>query len=74
MPNDGEWFRFETSNKRAVRIPVLPEIATELVKRARAQGVSIETLVNIFLMERIWKAILIPTSSYILHGNAKRFG
>jgi len=56
MPNDKEWFRFETQNKRAIRVPVLPEIALELIKRAKAQGVSIETLVNIFLIERIQQA------------------
>nr|VFJ94250.1 MAG: CopG antitoxin of type II toxin-antitoxin system [Candidatus Kentron sp. H]VFJ94815.1 MAG: CopG antitoxin of type II toxin-antitoxin system [Candidatus Kentron sp. H]VFK01921.1 MAG: CopG antitoxin of type II toxin-antitoxin system [Candidatus Kentron sp. H] len=57
MPEDEEWFHFETPNKRAVQIPVLPEIALELIKRARVQGVSIETLVNVFLMERIQKAV-----------------
>jgi len=53
MEDDGEWFRFETDNKRAVRVAILPEIAEELAKRARAQGVSIETLVNVLLMERV---------------------
>lgn len=53
MENDGEWFRFETPNKRAIRVAILPEIATELAQRANAQGVSIETLVNAFLIERI---------------------
>nr|VFK18451.1 MAG: CopG antitoxin of type II toxin-antitoxin system [Candidatus Kentron sp. LPFa] len=57
MPEDEEWFRFETPDKRAIRVSVLPEIAIELVKRARAQGVSIETLVNVFLIERIHKAV-----------------
>lgn len=53
MEDDGEWFRFETDNKRAVRVAILPEIAEELAKRARAQGVSVETLVNVLLMERV---------------------
>jgi len=53
MEDDGEWFRFETPNKRAIRVAILPEIATELAQRARAQGVSIETLVNALLIERI---------------------
>nr|VFJ57604.1 MAG: CopG antitoxin of type II toxin-antitoxin system [Candidatus Kentron sp. FW] len=57
ISEDQEWFRFETPNKRALKIPVLPEIAAELIKRARAQGVSIETLVNVFLMEHLQKAI-----------------
>ncbi|MEK7728770.1 MAG: CopG family antitoxin [candidate division KSB1 bacterium] len=51
MEDDGEWFRFETPNKRAIRVAILPNIATELSQRARAQGVSIETLVNALLME-----------------------
>jgi hypothetical protein len=53
MEDDGEWFRFETPNKRAIRVAILPEVATKLAQRARAQGVSIETLVNALLIERI---------------------
>lgn len=53
MEDDGEWFRFETPNKRAIRVAILPEVATKLAQRARAQGVSIETLVNTLLIERM---------------------
>lgn len=53
MADDGEWFRFETPTKRAIRVAILPDVATELAQRARAQGVSIETLVNALLVERI---------------------
>jgi hypothetical protein len=53
MEDDGEWFRFETPNKRAMRVAILPELVNELAKRARAQGVSIETLVNVLLLEHI---------------------
>jgi hypothetical protein len=53
MEDNGEWFRFETPMKRAVRVAILPEVADELARRARAQGVSIETLVNAFLVERV---------------------
>ena len=53
MADDGEWFRFDTPHKRAVRVTILPEIANELSQRAHAQGVSIETLVNVLLIERI---------------------
>ncbi|MBM3237004.1 hypothetical protein FJZ31_11995 [Candidatus Poribacteria bacterium] len=53
MEDDGEWFRFETPHKRAVRVAILPEIADELTQRAHAQGVSIETLVNVLLIEGI---------------------
>ena len=53
MEDDGEWFRFDTPTKRAVRVPILPEVAAELARRARAQGVSIEALVNVFLVERL---------------------
>lgn len=53
MEDDGEWFRFETPNKRAIRVAILPDVAEELAQRAKAQGVSIETLVNALLIERI---------------------
>ncbi len=53
MADDGEWFRFDTPHKRAVRVAILPEIASELMQSAHAQGVSIETLVNVLLIERI---------------------
>ncbi len=53
MEEDEEWFRFETPHKRAVRVAILPEIAEELMRRAHTQGVSIETLVNVLLSERI---------------------
>jgi predicted HicB family RNase H-like nuclease len=53
MENDDEWFRFKTPNKRAIRVAILPEIATALAERARTQGVSVETLVNAILIERL---------------------
>ena len=53
MEDDGEWFRFETANRRAIRVAILADVATELAQRARAQGVSIETLVNTLLIESI---------------------
>ena len=53
MEDDGEWFRFDTPHKRAIRIAILPEIAEELMQNAQAQGVSVETLVNVLLIERI---------------------
>ncbi|HEY84895.1 MAG TPA: hypothetical protein G4N96_07270 [Chloroflexi bacterium] len=53
MEDDGEWFRFETPTKRAIRVAILPEVADELIKRARTQRVAIETLVNVLLMESI---------------------
>ncbi|OQY48274.1 MAG: hypothetical protein B6240_04870 [Desulfobacteraceae bacterium 4572_87] len=58
MANDGEWFRFDTPHKRAIRVAILPEIAEELMKSAHAQGVSIETLVNVSLIERIQKSVV----------------
>ena len=30
MEDDGEWFRFHTLHKRALRIAILPEIAEDL--------------------------------------------
>ena len=56
MEDDGEWFRFCTSNKRAVRVASLPEIAEELMRSTQAQGVSIETLVNVYLIDRMRKS------------------
>ena len=53
MEDDGEWFRFEILEKRAIRVPILPEVADELVQRAHTQGVSVETLVNVWLIEHI---------------------
>jgi hypothetical protein len=53
MADDGQRFQFETPVKRAVRIAILPEVVTELRQRARAQGVSIETLVNAWLIEHL---------------------
>jgi hypothetical protein len=57
MEDDGQWFQFETPIKRAVRVAILPEIANELAKRARLQGVSVETLVNTSLVEYLHKTI-----------------
>jgi hypothetical protein len=34
-------------------VAILPEIAHELMQRARAQGVSVETLVNVLLVEQL---------------------
>ena len=56
MEDDGEWFRFETPEKRAVRVAILPEVANELAQRARARGVSVETLVNAWLIEHMHEA------------------
>lgn len=53
MENDGEWFRFETPNKRAIRVAILPNVAEALMQRAHSQGVSVETLVNALLIERM---------------------
>ena len=53
MEDDGEWFLFDTPRKRAIRVAILPEIAYELMQSAHAQGVSIETLVNVVLIERV---------------------
>ena len=53
MEDDDEWFHFETPNQRAARVAILPEVLTELAARARAQGVSLETLVNAWLIEHL---------------------
>ena len=56
MRDDGEWFRFDSQHKRAIRIAILPEIAGELMQTAHEQGVSVETLVNVLLFEHIQKS------------------
>ncbi len=58
MEDDDQWFRFETLNKRAIRVAILPEIAEELSQKAQAQGVSIETLVNTLLIEHVRESTL----------------
>ncbi len=55
MEDDGEWFRFDTN--QAIRVAILPEIAQELTKKARAQGVSIETLINVVLVEHVRESV-----------------
>ncbi len=57
MEDDGEWFRFETSNKRAIRVAILPEIADELVRQAHAQRISVETVVNVLLVQHIRREV-----------------
>ena len=53
MEDDGKWFRFDTPTKRAIRVAILPEIAEKLIQQAQVQKVSVETLVNVFLTERL---------------------
>jgi len=53
MEDDGEWFRFETPEKRAVRVAILPEIADELMQMAHIQRVSLDTLVNAALVNHL---------------------
>jgi len=63
MEDDGNWFTFETPNKRAVRVAILPEVANQLAHRARTQGVSLETLVNVFLVEHIHETAQVTEES-----------
>ncbi|PYS71704.1 MAG: hypothetical protein DMF73_10190 [Acidobacteria bacterium] len=53
MEDDGEWFHFDAANQRAARVAILPEVLSELAARARVQGVSVETLVNAWLIEHL---------------------
>ena len=53
MIDDGEWFQFETPNKRAIRVAILPEIANELIQQARAQRISVESIVNVSLVKHM---------------------
>ena len=53
MEDNGEWFTFDTPEKRAVHIAILPEVANAVAQQTHSQGVSLETLVNVWLIERI---------------------
>lgn len=53
MPDDDEWIHFDTENQRAIRVTILPTIAQKWMTKAHAQGVSIETLVNVLLAESV---------------------
>ena len=55
MEDDGEWFRFDTN--QAIHVAILPEIAEKLMKKARAQGVSIETLINGLLVDYVKESV-----------------
>ena len=53
MEDDGKWFHFDVADERAVRVPILPDTIKSIAQRARAQGVSTETLVNAWLIEHM---------------------
>ena len=53
MPDDDKWLHFDTPHQRALKVAILPGIAHELWEEARTRGVTIETLVNVFLSERV---------------------
>ncbi len=52
MPEEG-WEEVYTDTKRAMRVAILPEIVAPLRARARAKGVSVETLINVLLANSI---------------------
>jgi hypothetical protein len=58
MEDDDEWFRFETPHKRAVQVAILPDIAEELIHDAQARGVSMETLVNVLLLQHLRESVV----------------
>ena len=53
MENDGEWIHFDVADERAVRVAILPDVIKDIALRARSQGVSVETLVNAWLIEHM---------------------
>ena len=59
MEDDGEWFQFDTDNKRALRVAILPEVVAPLIAQARVKGVSIETLINVLLAKSIQEPITV---------------
>ena len=64
MEDDGEWFRFETSEKRAMRVAILPAVADELAQRARTRGISVETLVKAWLIEHVQELVRAGQESF----------
>lgn len=60
LRDDGEWFHFETPLPRAMRIAILPEVVSELARRASVQGVSVETLTNAWLIEHLHESAVSP--------------
>ena len=40
MEDDGEWFRFDTPHKRAIRVAILPEIAKEPMQSTQAKRIN----------------------------------
>jgi hypothetical protein len=60
LQDDGEWIHFDTSAPRAIRIAILPEVVSELARRARSQGVSVETLANAWLIEHLHESAAMP--------------
>ena len=53
MPDDDQWFHFDTPKQRALRVAIMPEIVQKLHDEARLRGVTIETIVNVLLMESL---------------------
>jgi hypothetical protein len=53
MEDDGEWIHFDVADERAVRVAILPDVIKDIALRARSQGVSVETLVNAWLIEHM---------------------
>jgi len=53
MEDDGEWIHFDVADERAVRVAILPAVIKDIALRARSQGVSVETLVNAWLIEHM---------------------
>ena len=53
MEDDGEWIHFDVADERAVRVAILPAVIKDVALRARSQGVSVETLVNAWLIEHM---------------------
>jgi len=53
MEDDGEWVHMETPEQHAVKVAITPEIASEIVRRAHKQGISLETYVNLSLLKVI---------------------
>lgn len=53
IEDDGEWFYFDATDERAVRVAILPDVIRSVAEHAHAKGVSTETLVNAWLIEHL---------------------
>ena len=53
MEDDGKWLQVYTPNHPALKIAILSEIIGPLMEQAQAKEVSVETLLNVLLADKV---------------------